>query len=203
MTQFVELPGLPLTGRQVKVRRFQLQDESRRQRWAKFTDPYFARYNFAARPEEENVRNFIRLADRIRLAVDDPAGRLIGYVSLKPIAQKNDTAELGICFAADAVGCHFGRETLTLVLPWAYETLGLQRIILEVDEMNPRAVRLYQQLDFVITESRWKPEEDARLIEYIKSGGCPFGFRWNNGQLEIHRWVMAWNAEEFIARLST
>ncbi len=202
MTQLDELPGLPLIGERVIVRRFQIQDESRRQQWTKFSDPYFSRYNFTARTEEENLRNFIRLADRIRLAVDNSAGCLIGYVSLKPNALKDDTAELGICFAADAVGQHFGRETLTLVLPWAYERLGFQQIILEVDEINPRAVRLYQQLDFAIVESLWKPEEDDRLIEFIRSGGNPFGFRWNGEQLEIHRWVMAWNAEQFIARSS-
>jgi RimJ/RimL family protein N-acetyltransferase len=198
--QLDELPGLPLIGGKVKVRRFQILDESRRQSWAKFTDPYYSRYNFAARTEEENLLNFIRLVDRIRLAVDDSTDRLIGYVSLKPIAQKDNAAELGICFAADAVGQHFGRETLSLVLPWACRTLGFQQIILEVDEINTRAVRLYQRLNFVIIESRWKTEEDKQLIEFIKSGGYSLGFRWNGGQLKIHRWVMSWNSEQFIAR---
>lgn len=190
------LPGLPLFSERLKVRLFCREDEARRQAWAKFAEPYLAKYNFVPRRFEANQINFQRLRDRIRLAVDDPTGQLVGYVSLKPIEAAVPTAELGICFAADRIGQGYGREALGLVLPWAKEMLALHRIILQVDEVNRRALNLYRTFGFKIVGETWNREDNPALRALLCQRGDVPGCRWKNNHLEVLSWIMEWKPDE-------
>lgn len=184
--------NLPLVGASVLIRRFDLEDEDLRQQWAKFSDPFLAKYNFSPCSRESNVTQFEKLKDRIRLAVDDRQERMIGYISLKPIPSPPRSAELGICFAADQVNKGYGGETLRLVLPWASRHLGLERIRLEVDDVNQRAICLYQRLGFRQRDSFWKREDCSTLKAHILQNGLRPGFRWQGRHLEVLTWMMEW-----------
>ncbi len=187
------LPGLPLKGRRITVRSFSLADENRRQAWAKFDDPYLSRYNFAPRQEASNLVLYERLHDRIRLALDDPTDNLIGYVFLKPLERDERAIEIGICFSADQIGHGLGREALELILPWAIESLNLNRIVLDVDEINQRALRLYRHLGFKVFGLLWKKEDDPRIADYSKRIGLEHACRQRHGHLEIITWRMEWS----------
>jgi len=187
------LPGLPLRSRRTTIRPFEPADEARRQAWAKFDDPYFARYNFTPRQARANLVLFERLRDRIRLALDDSGHNLIGYASLKPIDGPSSTMEIGLCFSADHIGQGRGREALELLLPWAIEFLNLRRIILDVDEINQRALRLYRRLGFAVSGWFWKKENNPRIVEYSRQLGLEHACRRNNGQFEILAWRMEWS----------
>ena len=188
-----KLPGLPLCGRRTTIRPFAPADEARRQVWAKFNDPYFTRYNFTPRQPQANQVLFERLRDRIRLAVDDPDGNLIGYASLKPVAGPGDSMEIGLCFSADHIGQGWGCEAMELLLPWAIECLNLRRLILDVDEINQRAFRLYRRLGFTVSGQFWKKEKNPRLAEYSRQLGLEHACRCKNGQMEILAWRMEWS----------
>ena len=187
------MPDLPLKGRRITIRSFSLADENRRQAWAKFDDPYLSRYNFTPRLKPSNLVLYERLRDRIRLALDDPTDNLIGYVFLKPFERDERAMEIGICFSADQIGHGLGREALELILPWAIETLNVDRIVLDVDEINQRALRLYRRLGFKVSALFWKTEDDPRIADYSNQLGLEHAWRRRYGHLEILAWRMEWN----------
>ena len=187
------LPGLPLKSLRISVRSFSPADETRRQAWAKFDDPYLSRYNFTPRQEASNLVLYERLRDRIRLALDDPTDHLIGYVFLKPFERDKRAMEIGICLSADQIGRGLGREALELILPCAIESLNLDRIVLDVDEINQRALRLYRSLGFKVFGLLWKKEDDPRIADYSKQLSLEHACRQRHGHLEILAWRMEWS----------
>jgi RimJ/RimL family protein N-acetyltransferase len=187
------LPGLPLKGRRITIRVFNLADEARRQAWAKFDEPYFSRYNFTSRRPKANLILFERLRDRIRLALDDADQELIGYAALKPAGGAGHSMELSLCFGADRVGQGWGREALELLLPWAIESLNLRRIILDVDVINQRALRLYRGLGFTVSGQVWKKEKNPRIAEFAKQIGLEPACRCANDRIEILTLRMEWS----------
>ncbi len=183
---------LPLKSARLQIRRFTLEDEPQRQQWAKFTDPFLAKYNFTPQDATRNEVQFERLTDRLRLALDNARGELVGYISLKPLPRRQDAAELGICFAADQVNKGYGREALTLLLPYLCTNLNLKHILLEVDAVNQRALRLYQLLGFQQVDIFWKKEENRQMKACLPKNGEMHGYRWRGRYLEISTLVMKW-----------
>lgn len=186
------LPGLPLKGERVTVRAFRRNDEDARQRWAKHLDPYLARYNFSPCDKCENDIAFEKLKDRVRLAIDNANGEMVGYISLKPVLSDRRVAELGVCFCADHVDYGYGSEALNLALPWACETLGLTQIILEVDVLNKRAIRLYEQLGFEKISEFWYTEKNREICEQLEQIGNSEGIEILPHQIRILAWKMKW-----------
>ena len=192
------LQGLPLEGEGITIREFRRSDEETRQKWAKFADFYLLKYNFMPQAAADNDLTFHRLKDRIRLAVENSASELIGYVSLKAVKKDPGAAELGICFAADQVSRGFGRQVLELILPWATRVLKLRRILLEVDAVNSRALRLYRRFGFRPVSQTWKREDNPALREYVSRCGPAYGIRYQHRRLELLSWRMEWRAPESI-----
>jgi RimJ/RimL family protein N-acetyltransferase len=48
-----------------------------------------------------------------------------------------------------AYGCGLGTEASRLILAYAFETVGLHRVSLEVFDFNPRARHVYEKIGFV------------------------------------------------------
>jgi RimJ/RimL family protein N-acetyltransferase len=192
----IPLPGLPLVGKRLKIRLFHPEDEEKRQAWAKFVDPYQTKYNFPPRNPGANLAVYHRLRDRIRLAVVDELNDLAGYISLKAVLGDPNAAELGICFAADRVGKGYGEEAMRLVLEWAEHSVGLNKVLLEVDQVNLRAIRLYQRLGFVKLTEFWKAEDNPILRRHIQQTGVTPGIRITRNRLEVFSWVMQWEKTE-------
>lgn len=186
------LPGLPLTSPRLTIRLFQLADEAKRQVWAKFNDPYRSKYNFEPHSPKVNRATFLRLRDRLRLGIDDQRGELVGYISLKPVKNHSAAGELGLCFAADQVRKGYGQEALRLFLSWSGQELGLDKIVLEVDQINRGAIRLYEHVGFVKVRKYWKEEEHTALKEYFSKNEAPPEFRKKGRHLEVLSWVMEW-----------
>ncbi|MBU1652987.1 GNAT family N-acetyltransferase, partial [bacterium] len=186
------LPGLPLYGEKLTIRTFRRSDEEARQQWPKHLDPYLARYNFSPCGEAENDIAYEKLKDRIRLAVDNLKGEMVGYVSFKPVPSDPLTAELGICFSASHVACGYGAEALELTLPWACVTLNLNRIVLEVDVVNTRAIHLYQQMGFTKTSEFWYIEQNEVLCEHFRRSDDSAGIKSHSDKIELLSWKMTW-----------
>ncbi len=189
------IPGLPLRGDRVRIRRFQRDDEEARQKWAKFQDPYLLKYNFTPRSTFENDIAYQKLKDRVRLAVEDQGEKMIGYVSLKPVKGDVQAAELGICFSADQVSKGYGRETLELVLGWACEVLKVRRVVLEVDALNQRAVKLYRSFGFRKTGEFWRRDDHPALSAYCDAVQQPEHIRRRKNRIELLSWKMEWKSE--------
>ncbi len=188
------LPGLPFAGNSINIRCFRRSDEEARQQWAKFTDPYLMKFNFMPQGTVENDSKFQKLQDRVRLAVTNSETRLIGYISFNPVKRNPAAADFGICFAADHVSRGLGRETLSLVLPWSATSLGLERIVLEVDEINTRAVRLYENFGFKKITEYWCKEDNPVLLDNFNLYDSSPAIRKRRNRIELLTWKMEWKA---------
>jgi len=87
-------------------------------------------------------------------------GMLIGTLSLREIDAPS-SARLGIGLGSDYVDQGHGSEALTTFLPFYFQRLGFQRMVLDVAAANKRAVHVYEKLGFRLTGSHYRniPEE--------------------------------------------
>jgi RimJ/RimL family protein N-acetyltransferase len=89
--------------------------------------------------------------DRLDLAVVERAtGQYVGEVVLMQLDPDNRSCAFRIALnAAHAVGRGMGTEATRLVLRYAFETIGVHRVGLEVFAFNPRARHVYEKVGFV------------------------------------------------------
>jgi len=101
--------------------------------------------------------------DRVTFAVDTTDGRLAGFVHLTHINWTSRVASFGITIGAkDLQGQGYGKEATALIISYAFDTLGLERVWLEVPAFNKRAVSLYQSIGFF---------QEGTLRSHAFSGG--------------------------------
>lgn len=77
--------------------------------------------------------------------------RYLGQIDLFSINWKLRSAEMAIVLGAEAQrGRGIGTEAIGMMLEYAFLTLGLERIELEVATENKRALRCYEKAGFVL-----------------------------------------------------
>lgn len=83
----------------------------------------------------------------IRQEEDD---ELVGFISLTTVMLKNRSAILGIGIPNEAYrGQGYGQEAVELLLAYAFDHLGLNKVRLHVHAFNQQAIEMYQKLGFV------------------------------------------------------
>ena len=89
--------------------------------------------------------------DRLDLAVVERAsGAYVGEVVLNELDADNRACGFRICLIGPrAFGRGFGTEATRLVLAHAFDTVGINRVELEVYDFNPRARHVYEKVGFV------------------------------------------------------
>jgi UDP-4-amino-4,6-dideoxy-N-acetyl-beta-L-altrosamine N-acetyltransferase len=120
-----------------------------------FNDPEVTRFLLRHRPmslrQEEQFIDHLQQSDtNIGLAIiRRDVDQMIGVTGLHQFNDKNRNAVFGISIGdKDAWGFGFGTEATVLLLRYAFETLNLHRIMLQVFEYNPRAMHIYEKLGF-------------------------------------------------------
>lgn len=84
-------------------------------------------------------------------------GELIGNIGLHGIHPKNRNARIGIVIGENTHrGKGYGTKTMLLLLEYAFNTLNLRKVSLDVFSNNPRGIRCYQKCGF---------KEEGRLLE--------------------------------------
>lgn len=104
--------------------------------------------------------------DEINFAItaNDPAGLLIGQCGLFRHDVVSRTVELGIAIGArDYWGRGYGRETVLLLVDYAFRVRNIRKVCLTVNATNERAIRAYTAAGFT---------EEGRRIKHV----------WNNGE---------------------
>lgn len=89
--------------------------------------------------------------DRADFAIVElDTGRVLGEVVLNDLDVDNETCNFRIALTGpDVYGRGFGTEATSLVLDYAFDTVGLHRVELEVYSFNPRGQRAYEKAGFV------------------------------------------------------
>ncbi|GAB6093405.1 GNAT family N-acetyltransferase [Furfurilactobacillus curtus] len=89
----------------------------------------------------------------------------LGWIELTNVSLADQTAELGIGIFVGAQRNHgYGREAIEGLLTWGFGELGLFKINLSVNENNPMAIHVYEQVGFkreatdreaLLADGRW------------------------------------------------
>ncbi|MHA1521441.1 MAG: GNAT family N-acetyltransferase [Promethearchaeota archaeon] len=75
---------------------------------------------------------------------------LIGNVGIEFIDHRNGVGGLGIVIGKKAFwGQGYGTEALKLIIAYAFDTLNLQKMEIEVFSSNPRALACYKKVGFI------------------------------------------------------
>ncbi len=90
-------------------------------------------------------------------------GKFIGQCALFNFDDTAHTCELGIAIGDKAYwGQGYGRETLTLLLDYAFRLRNFRKVHLRVHGQNERAIKAYKSCGFV---------EEGRLRDHVWSDG--------------------------------
>lgn len=103
------------------------------------------------------------------IIADKQDERYLGQLDLFRLDWKLRCGELGMVIGAvEDRGRGLGTEALSLMLRYAFETLGLERVELEVDMGNERAKRCYEKAGFLM--------EGVKRHAYFRDGAfCDIG----------------------------
>lgn len=85
--------------------------------------------------------------------------RLIGGVTLFAINSAQQRAEIGYVLGSAHWGLGYAQEALSLVLDFAFGTLGLRRVEADIDPRNASSCKLAERLGFVregLLRERWE-----------------------------------------------
>ena len=97
----------------------------------------------------------------------------LGEAVLNDIDWENRSANFRIALAGKSIfGKGYGTEATRLILNFAFQTLQLHRIELEVYDFNPRAQRVYEKVGFVREGVRrdvllWEGEYHSAIVMSI------------------------------------
>lgn len=90
-------------------------------------------------------------------------GELIGLVNMDGLDWTNSHAEIGIALTRpDARGRGLAGEALQLLMRYAYQELGLQRLWARIIEDNQASLRLFERMGF---------QREGRLRGHVLRGG--------------------------------
>lgn len=147
-----------LIGEQVMLREYQAEDITPMRGWV--NDPEAIRYlstrfwapqtmvdtqEFLSRmlQSSHNAYNFVIAAKE--------DGRYIGQLDMFRVDWKLRQGEIGMVIGSEKDrGRGYGTEALGLLSSFAFQTLGLERIELEVHMENAAAIRCYEKAGFVL-----------------------------------------------------
>ncbi|MBI1800818.1 MAG: GNAT family N-acetyltransferase [Chloroflexi bacterium] len=160
-----------LQGPRIRIRPFYWSDLERMDAWQGSYGPFDDPWLIPSPGTSERHYWFANYLDApiCRLyAIEQLDGELIGHLSLREIT-RGSQARLGIGFAPLAVGQGFGTETLQTFLPYYFEVLGFERMVLDVAASNQRAVRVYQKIGFRPSGEHFRGTDDE-VYQWLEDG---------------------------------
>lgn len=141
-----------IRGERVTLRHMVRADVDEMARWPRFVEPDLQWANLDLTYPADRDAYFERgrsNATRRRFVIRNETGELIGTVGLRSLNFRAGHGTLGIIIRADAVGKGYGTDAIRALVRYAFETLGLKRVLLDVAETNVRAHHVYEKLGFV------------------------------------------------------
>ena len=157
-----------LRGKNVLLRPYRRSDLSGILSWTNDTEATRYLTEIFDQPyTEKNGEDFLNYAlsggsERMMFVMADPVTEEYwGQISLEHISRRDGTAEVGVVLAKEEHrGKGIGREALSLLLRYAFDTLGLRRVELTVFAENSRARLCYLKAGFieegVARQKTWK-----------------------------------------------
>jgi len=156
-----------IEGESVQLRPMQVSDTDDVIRMRRAPEVLAQLFSNEAPTREEHLRWLERIHEQVDreefVIVERATDSSIGTVGLSNIDRRHRHAQYGILIGAiDARGKGLAFEASRLILGYAFDKLGLQRVYLYVFADNEQALHLYRKVGF---------EEEGRLRQHIYKNG--------------------------------
>lgn len=146
-----------LSDSRVLIRPLRREDLDAAEHWPPGTVPYGgASVEPRSAIEKDLYMQICRWPQRLELSLEGVGGMLIGRMHLRDIRLERREARLGIMLGAPWIGQGYGTAAMRLFLPHFFGPLAFERMLLDVEAANERALRLYQGLGFQPAGEFWR-----------------------------------------------
>jgi RimJ/RimL family protein N-acetyltransferase len=186
-----------LQGALVTVRPLLRSDLDQMAAWRPYDDPLFADANWPHRTVGELNRWYTRCSRdprRLLCAVVDRSGQLIGSITLRE-RDGLRSARLGITIGADFVDQGYGTEALDLFLDHYFGELAYEKLVLDVDGYNARAIRVYMKLGFVHVGQHERPIGRSKQWDFLEAPAYAGARRFFRRDWLGRRWLLCYDME--------
>ena len=99
--------------------------------------------------------------EQIFSMIEKGTNQFIGNIEIMDMT--DTTGELGIAITRKMQDKHYGQESIKRLIDYAFNTLGLESLYLNVYNFNPRGIKCYEKCGFV-KDGPGKTEEDIHMI---------------------------------------
>jgi RimJ/RimL family protein N-acetyltransferase len=129
---------------------------------------------FTTQQVHDAVTDWIDRDDRVDMAViEKDSGEYAGEITLNELDADNLSCHLRVALSSRYTGLGLGTEAIRLMLSYAFDSMGVHRVELDVYAFNPRARRVYEKIGFVYEGTkrqalRWRGEwVDAMVMAML------------------------------------
>ncbi len=152
-----------LRGEKILLRPMQESDITRQHEFLQDTELYLLDSDYPQVAPRERAQAFYasytKLDENLAPFAIEADGKYIGYCSLMGVQNRHGNFELGIMIGdREYWGRGYGRDTIRVLLEYAFRALGARRIALTTNAKNERAIRCYLACGFV---------EEGRLRQFV------------------------------------
>ena len=93
--------------------------------------------------------------------IEKKTNEFIGNIEIIKI--NNNIGEIGIAITPKKQDNHFGQEAIKRLIEYAFNELNLEGLELNVYDFNPRGIKCYEKVGFVI-DGQGKTKEDIHML---------------------------------------
>ena len=93
--------------------------------------------------------------------IEKKTNEFIGNIEIIKI--NNNIGEIGIAITPKKQDNHFGQEAIKRLIEYAFNKLNLEGLELNVYDFNPRGIKCYEKVGFVI-DGQGKTKEDIHML---------------------------------------
>lgn len=186
------------------IRPIEKKDRYLLKKWGVFEDPIYEGYNYAKLTDTElafwyGSKQFPFRSSYFSILKSED--QMIGYVGIKEINRFLKSSKLGIVLNPDFVSKGYGSIILEDFLNYYFGNYGMKRIILEVNDWNVRARKLYEKMGFKYVLSNLQKFENQQLdIDKKKYDHLRNSFKEVGDVLYSKVWKMTLSKKEFEER---
>jgi RimJ/RimL family protein N-acetyltransferase len=185
------------------IRPWQRHDDDVADQWPPYNDPLDPLWNLTRSFPSDFSWGGLDFGMRRTWAVDDPAGNLMGRISLREVDERRGRARLGITFGAPYVSKGLGTEAMRLFLDHYFGDLNFQVMVLDVAAPNQRAVRSYVSLGFRRIGDDWRNATaafDRHILSLPQYAPLRQFFRYQGHYLQVQFFEMELLKHEWLQR---
>ena len=120
--------------------------------------------------------------------IDEPGGRMIGFLSLRDLQPSTGEGTLGISLDPAFINQGYGTEALDIFISYFFNVMNYEALLLDVATYNTRAYHCYEKCGFVIAYQTWSITAadgiPPQVLTDPQFADVRHLFRWQNNRFE-------------------